>query len=396
MADVSVRKVESRRDYKLFLEFPWKLYKDDPYWVPPLLSMERHRLDREHNATWQHMHGEYFLAWRDGEPVGTVAAFINHRHNDYWDENIGFFGRLEMPDDPAVARALLDAAADWVAGQGADALRGPMTFSINDQCGLLIENFDDPPTVLSPYNPPYYQTLIESIPGYTKVMDTYAYYITLSGAEESERLQRLFRVIDKNNQRRGIAVRKVNVKDLKGDLALLREIFNSAWEKNWGFVPFSDRELDELIKEVGRYLEPEMTFFATVKGEPAGFLLALPDLHQALLHAYPRPGKPEIIALLQTFWHWKVRPKITRLRIPLMGVKAPFRGLGVETALFAAMFERGKTYVPQKNIAYADGGWVLETNTAVKRIVEQHNARVYKRFRIYQRDLTGRAAGGDA
>lgn len=387
MSDVIVRRVESKREHKLFLEFPWTLYKGNPYWVPQLLSMERHRLDRTHNATWQHMTGEYFIAWRGDQPVGTIAALINHRHNEYWNENIGFFGRFETVDDPAVADALFAAAEQYVQAQGADALRGPVTFSINDHCGLLIDAFDDPPVVLSPYNPPYYQPLIENRPGYHKVMDTYAYYITLQGAAESERLQKLFRVIDKNNARRGIVVRTVNTRDLKGDLSLLREIFNAAWEKNWGFVPFSDAELDELIKDVGQFLDPNMTLFAEVNGKPAGFLLALPDLHQALHHAYPRPGKPELLTLLQVLWHWKIRSKITRLRIPLMGVKEQFRGIGVEAAMFADMFTRGRVYVEQKGIIYADGGWVLETNTAMHRLVEQHNGYVYKTFRFYQRDF---------
>lgn len=386
-APVTVRRVESKADYRALLHFPWTVYRGEPRWTPPLMSVLREHLDRAHSPTWEHLTGEYFIAWRGDQPVGTVAGFINPRHNAHWNENIGFFGRLEMVDDPAVAAALLRAAEDYVRGQGADAIRGPVTFTMNDLCGLLIENFDDPPTVLSPYNPPYYQGLIEALPGYDKVMDTYAYYITLQGTAESERLQKLFRVIDKNNERRGIEVRTVNVKDLAGDLNLLREIFNSAWEKNWGFVPFSDAELDELIKDVGQFLDPNVTLFASVKGEPAGFLLALPDLNQALYHAYPRPGKPEIVAMLQTFWHWKIRSKITRLRIPLMGVKEEFRGRGVEAAMFADLFERGKTYCAKHGIEYADGGWVLETNTVMQKLVHQHNGYAYKTFRFYQKDF---------
>ncbi len=387
MADITVRRVATPQEYKIFLEFPWKLYKDNPYWVPPLVSMERHRLDREHSAAWEYMTGEYFIAWRGDQPVGTIAGFINRRHNEHWNENIGFFGRMEMIDDPAVAAALLAAAEEYVREQGADAIRGPVTFTINDICGLLVENFDDPPTVLSPYNPPYFQALIEALPGYDKVMDTYAYYITMQGTAEAKRLQKLFRVIYKNNERRGIVVRTVNVKDLAGDLNVLREIFNAAWEKNWGFVPFSDAELDELIKDLGQFLDPNVTLFAEVKGQPVGFLLALPDLNQALHHAYPRPGKPEIIAMLQTFWHWKVRSKITRLRIPLMGVKAQYRGLGVEAAMFADLFERGKTYCAKNGIEYGDGGWVLETNTAMQKLVDQHNGYKYKTFRFYQKNF---------
>ncbi len=387
MSSVTVRRVETKRDYRTLLHFPWKHYKDNPYWVPPLLSMHRHRLDREHNATWQHMEGDYFIAWQDGEPVGTIAALINHRHNEFWDERIGFFGLFESIDDPVVAHALLETASAWVAGKGYERIRGPVTFSVNDECGLLIEGFDDPPVVLYPYNPPYYPALIESAPGFHKVMDTYAYYITMQGALESPKVQRLQRLVHINSQRRGVVVRSPNLKNLKADLTLLRELYNAAWEKNWGFVPFSDAELDELIKDLGQYLNPHLTLFAEVHGEPAGFLLALPDLNQALKRAYPRPGKPEIITLLQVLWHWKIRSKITRLRVPLMGVKKQFRGVGVEAAMFIELLERGKQFAPKKGWDYADGGWVLETNRPMQSLVEQLNGYVYKRFRFYEREL---------
>lgn len=384
-APVHVRMVQSKSDLKTFMHFPWRLYRGNPYWVPPLLSMLRHKLDKQHSATWEHLQGDYFIAWRGDQPVGTIAAVINHRHNEFHGENIGFFGLFETIDDQAVATALLETAADYVQGLDATAIRGPANLSTNDECGLLISTFDDPPVVLSPYNPPYYQRLIESVPGFHKVMDTYAYYITLRGADESERLQRLFRVIEKNNARRGIVVRTVNTRDVRGDLTLLREIYNSAWDKNWGFVPFSDRELDELIRDLGQYLDPRMTFFAEVKGAPAGFLLGLPDLNQALHRAYPRPGKPELITLLQVLWHWKIRSKITRLRIPLMGVKPAYRGLGVEAAMFHAMYVQGHAaYTPERGIQYADGGWVLETNTPMHQLVLDHNGYVYKTFRFYE------------
>lgn len=382
-----VRKAETKQDFKTYLHFPWTIYKDNPNWVPPLLSMQKHKFDKQKSATWQHMEGEFFIAWRGDQPVGTIAAVINHRHNEFHDENIGFFGMFECIDDQEVATVLLEQAAEYIAAQGATAIRGPVNLSTNDECGLLIEGHDDMPVVLYPYNPPYYQRLIENVPGFAKVMDTYSYHFTLAGTRDSGRLERLYRVVQKNNERRGIMVRLVNVKDVKGELGLLREIYNSAWDKNWGFVPFSDRELDELIRDLGQYLEREMTFFAEVKGESAGFLLGVPDLNQALHAAYPRPGKPEVITLLQVLWHWKIRSKITRLRLPLMGVKAEFRGIGVEAAMFIELFEHGERYTKRKGIDYADGGWVLETNDDMIRLVQQHQGRQHRTFRFYQREL---------
>lgn len=384
---LTIRKVEAKADFNTLLTFPWKIYKDNPYWVPPLLSMQRHRFDREKNSAWQHMTGDYFIAWREDQPVGTIAAFVNHRHNDFHEDNIGFFGAFEVYNDQEAAHALLATATDHVRDLGADAIRGPATFSTNDECGLLIEGFDDLPVVLYPYNLPYYQQLIESAPGFEKVMDLYGWHLTLQGTTDSDKLQRLYKVIHKNNERRGITVRLPETKKLKQEFTILKEIYNSAWEKNWGFVPLTDQELDEMVSDLGMYFEPALTIFAEVNGDPAGFLLGIPDMYQALHRAYARPGKPEIVTMLQALWHWKLRTKITRIRIPFLGVKEKYRGIGVEAAMFANLYERAVKFAPQRGWEYGDGGWVLETNDAMNKLCETHNGHIHKRFRFYERKI---------
>jgi GNAT superfamily N-acetyltransferase len=388
MASLTVRPATSKADYKTFLTFPWTIYRGDPYWVPTPLSMVRHKLDRQKNATWQHMEGEYFVAWRGDQPVGTIAGLINHRHNEYHDENIGFFGHFECLDDAEAAHALLDTAADYVRAKGANAIRGPLTFSTNDECGLLIDGFHEVPVVLYPYNPPYYQTLIESAPSFSRVMDALAFRFTLQETIESDIITRMGRITEKNNARRGITIRTLNPRKKRQDLTALKEIYNNAWEKNWGFVPYSEPELDELVADLGMYIEPETTLFAEVNGRLVAFLLAIPDLNQALHLAYPRPGKLEILSLLQVLWHWKLRPKIDRIRIPLMGVEAAYRGIGVEAAMFHELFKRAIAIAPKNGWAYADGGWVLETNESMIRLVELHNGQEYRRYRFYERPLT--------
>ncbi|NDJ79107.1 MAG: hypothetical protein GYB65_22890 [Chloroflexi bacterium] len=386
-ASLSIRKVESRADFTTLLRFPWAVYKGDPHWVPPLVSMQRHKLDQRQNVTWQHMTGDYYIAWRGEQPVGTIAAFVNHRLNEFQGENTGFFGQFELVDDQQVATALLEKAADVVQGLGCDVLRGPATFSTNEECGLLVEGFDDPPLVLMPYNLPYYQRLIEGVPGFEKAMDIYSYYITLEAAVAAEeKFAKLLRVVEKNNARRTIEVQQLDARNMKSELAKLRDIYNTAWEKNWNFVPLSDGELDEMIANLGRFIEPSLTYFATVNGEPAAFLLGIPDLNQALLRAYPRPGKPEVLSLLQVLWHWKVRrTTINRLRVPLMGVKEGYRNIGVESALFLELYRAALRAADRWE--YADGGWVLETNLPIQRLVEAYNSRVYKRHRFYERQL---------
>lgn len=384
-APVSVRKVESKRDFETFLKFPWALYKGDPYWVPPLVSQMRHKLDRKLNPSWAYMEGDYFLAWRGEQPVGTIAAFINHRHNEFHNEHIGFFGLFQVYDDQEAATALLETAADYVRGLGYDAIRGPASFSTNDECALLIEGFDGPPLLLMPYNYPYFQRLVENTPGFEKVMDLYSYYITLEGvqSDDGQYLEKLFRVTRKNNARRRITVRPPDLKHLKQEFLTLKAIYNRAWDKNWGFVPFSDDELDEMVKELGQFFEPRLTFFAEVEGRPVGFLLGIPDMNQVLHKAYPRPGKPELLAMLQALWHWKVRSKITRFRVMLLGVQENHRGLGVESAMFAELYQSAV----QMDWHYADGGWVLETNAPMQRLVEAYRAEPYRRYRFYERAL---------
>ncbi|MBI5960732.1 MAG: hypothetical protein HY866_18480 [Chloroflexi bacterium] len=387
MTPVTVRKVENKTDLNTFITLPWKIYKDNPYWTPPLLSMQRHKLDRDKNPTWKHLEGDYFVAWRGDQPVGTIAAFINHRHNEYHNERIGFFGFFEVYDDQEAAHALLKTAADYVKAKGYTALRGPASFSTNDECGLLIQGFEDEPVVAYPYNPAYYQSLIESMPGFVKVMDTNAYYLTLSDAGDSEKIQKMLRINQKNNERRGIVVHAPNRRDLKAEFVTLKDIYNSAWDKNWGFVPLTNDELDALVKDMSMYIDPRVTLFATVNGEPAGFLLAVPDLFQAVHLAHPRPGKPEIFSLVQVLWYWKVRRKISRIRIPFMGVKEKFRGIGVEAAMFTELFHRATAIAPKMGWDYGDGGWVLETNEPMHRLVEANRGYVYKRFRFYQLEM---------
>jgi hypothetical protein len=327
------------------------------------------------------MTGEFFMAWRGERPVGTIAAFVNHRHNEYWDEKMGFFGTFEVFDDQEAADVLLRTAADYVQGHDCIAIRGPFTFSTNGECGILISGFDDPPVILYPYTPRYYPRLFENAPGFDQVMDLYAYRITFQNAMKAEKLAKVFRITERNSQRRGITVRSADPKNLKGEFALVKAIYNNAWHHNWGFVPFSDRELDDMVAEMGQFVHPRMLLIAELAGKPVAFMLALPDMNQALHAAYPRPGKPEPISLLQTLWHWKIRSKITRLRIMLMGIEESSRNLGIDAAMFVEALKTGE----EMGWLAADGGWVLETNEAMNHLADAMNGEIYKKWRIYQR-----------
>lgn len=377
---MQIRPIANRREFDEFYKFPWRHYADDPNWVPPLLSIRRQLLDKSKHPAWKYMDGEYFAAWNDGQIVGTISGFINHEHNRYQNENIGFFGLFESANDADIATGLLAAASDWVRAKGADAIRGPASFTANEECGLLVDNFSQP-VIMMPYNPPHYAGLIESA-GFEKAMDVHCIYQDRATIEKSGSLERLERLVTRAAQRSGIIVRQMNARQKKAEFARFREIYNAAWEKNWGFIPMNDEELEALVADLGMLVEPDLAFFAEIAGESVGFALTIPNFNEALSRAYPRPGVPELITMAQLAWHWKVRKSIRSVRMPLMGVKQEHRNKGVELAL---LLEIMKALLPSK-YDYLDSGWILETNPLIK-ISLSLGGEVYKTHRFYQKSL---------
>lgn len=383
---IEVRRVQSKADHKIFFEFPWRVYKDNPYWVPPLKSTRRHMLDQERDHSWEYMDGEYFIAWKDGQPVGIVAAFINHRHNETWNEHIGWFGNLEFVDDPEVSAALMTAAEDYVRGKGYDAIRGPANFTFHAEVGMLLDHFDRSPVILMPYNHAYYPNHMENL-GYQKVKDLVTWHATAEEMDSedglSHRYERIKRVAERVMKRQNITVRPGSARTKKQDFEIIYDLYNNAWRDNWGFVPLTDRELKGLVKELQQVYEPNMAVYAFVGDDPAGFFVAVPDLNQAFHRAYPRPGVPEIFSLLQILWHWKIRPKIDTVRLPLGGIKPKYRGTGVIMAIALAFFDLFRA----SGWAHFDGGWVLEDNKEMNDVLIQTRANPDRHYRIYQKSL---------
>ena len=379
---VMVRKVENAADFKAFFEFPWTIYKDDPNWVPPLLSMRRDQLDKKKNPSWEYMEGDYFAAWRGDKIVGTIAAYINHRHNEFHKEHIGWFGAFELYNDQEVATALLNTAAEWVKAKGFDAIRGPQTFTTHEDTGVLVDGFTRP-VLLMPYNFPYYKTLIEGA-GFTKSMDLFSFELSRQGAAEhatGERLERLTKAVMKRNK---ITVRQIDSKRLKEEFNLFKEIYNAAWDKNWGFTPMTPKELDGMVTSLGQFFDSRFAFFAEVDGEPAAFVMAVPDFNQVLKAANPRPGVPEVVSLIRALWYWKLRPIIDTARIPLMGVKESFRNKGVDAVLYYYVL---MALLKAPNIQHSDSGWILEVNENMVSIALSFGSTIYKTHRLYEKRL---------
>jgi len=382
---VTVRKVVTPEDFKIYLEFPWTVYKDDQNWVPPLLSMRRTLLDKKKNPSWEYLEGDYFLAFRGTQPVGTIAAVVNHNYNKFWEINVGWFGFFDCLDDQEAATALLRTASDHVKSlANCTGLLGPANFTMNDECGLLIENFSSP-VLLMPYNKPYYQKLIESSGlGFEKTMDLYSWYSNKRLIQSEGGLPaKLLRVVQKTKERNRIVIRKPDPKKLREELQLIRDIWTRGWEKNWGFQPPTEHELDHLFKDLKDYVDANLGRIAEIDGKAVGFLLALPDMNQALKAAHPHPRTPEIVTLLRVLWHWKIRPVITGQRILLMGVLPEYRSKGVDAAMNLSFFEGALNYKYDDS----DAGWVLETNQPMNQLSVSFHAQLYKKYRVYERKL---------
>lgn len=375
---VSVRPVRTKGDLMRFIKFPFRLYKDDPYWVPPLIFERKAFFNPKKNPFYRHAEVELFLAEREGEVVGTISAHINYTHNEFHNEQVGFFGFFEVVEDYEVAKALLDTACEWVARRGMKAIRGPMNFSVNEECGLLVDGFDSPPVIFMTYNPRYYQAFLERY-GMVKAMDLWAYNMDIEyvGRDMSGLPPKLKRVVDTALSRGGFTVRKANMKDFENELARLKAVYNAAWQKNWGFVPMSEEEIDHLARGIKPWVDPDLIFVAEVDGKPVGVSVTLPDMNQVLLHLN---GRLFPFGWLKFLWY---RRKVHICRLFAMGIVEGYRGMGIDAVLY---YLTGQAAIP-KGYTMAEMSWVLENNTMLNRILRYLGGKVYKTYRIYEKPL---------
>jgi GNAT superfamily N-acetyltransferase len=375
--NLSIEQVKDGKDLLEFIEFPFGLYHDDENWVPPLIEERRDFFDQKKNPFFEHARYQLFLARQDGELVGTIGAAVDDNHNAFHDERMGAFGFFETVNDQLVADALLDAAETWARAQGMKIMRGPLNFSTNQEIGLLVEGFDSPPMVMMTYNPRYYPGLIEAH-GYGKRMDVYAYLFELAEALD-QAPAKLFHVAAKAAERAEIRVRKIDAHQMDREVAIIKQVYNQAWERNWGFVPMTDHEIDHLAKGLMPILDTNLILIAeTAEGKPAGVSLALPDVHQAL--RWSGGGHMWPLGLPKFLWH---KRRVNQARLLIMGMIEAYRGLGAD-AIF---------YLETARTALAHGykriecSWILETNTMMNRILERVGGRRYKTYRIYEKVL---------
>ncbi|RKH51658.1 N-acetyltransferase [Corallococcus aberystwythensis] len=375
-SDVQVTPVRGAADRTAFIRLPYSLYRDDPNWVPPLEMERRDFLDPKKNPFFDYAEVELFLARRGQDVVGRVAAIKNPRHMEFHGTKEGFFGLFECVNDAGVARGLLDAASAWLKARGVDTVLGPANFSSNQDWGLLVEGYEVPPALMMPYNPAYYAGLLETC-GFTKAKDLFAFELSASTPPP----EKVARIAEKIRQREGVTVRAVNLKDFPAEVARIKEIYNAAWEKNWGFIPFTDREFAHMAKEMKAIVRPELVLIAEVKGEPVAFSMTLPDANEAFKAANGRLttfGLP--IGLVKLVLASR---RLKRLRLLTLGIKEGYRRRGLDAILYL------DTLRTAKELGYSGGeiSWTLEDNHLVNRAIESMGGRRSKTYRVFQRPV---------
>jgi hypothetical protein len=368
---VDVRAVSSRRDLREFIELPFRLHSTSPQWIPPLRLERRMFHSRRMNAYFEHAGAQEFLARRDGRVVGRISAQVDRAYDDQHGPGTGMFGFLELEDDPEVASALLDGARDWLAERGRHRMIGPMDYTMNDECGVLIEGFEREPMIKQPWHPPYYQRRCEEA-GLDKAIDLLMWELVIDDREKI--LPVIFDLAEQSESKHGIELRHMRRRDLPKDIKVFGEVYNTAWKDNWGFVPYSDTDLKHLAEEMQLVFDRNWFMVAQKDGETIGIAITLPDVNQVLKRMNGR-------LMPLGWWHFlRKSAYIDRVRVGFLGVKPEYQHTGAAARFYVEHFDMA-TKTPQK---WGEMGWILETNRSMNRGMEAMGGRVVKRFRVYE------------
>jgi GNAT superfamily N-acetyltransferase len=356
-----------------FIRLPFRLYQDDTNFVPPLVASERKMMDPKRNPFYEHAEAAHFLAEKDGRLAGRISAIVNRAHNEFHHEKTGFWGYFESENDDETARALFDRAGAWLKERGMTKMLGPANPSLNDPCGLLVDGFKWSPFVLMTYNPGFYVKLVEGA-GFTKAMDLWA-YILLENEVVRDKIDRVANAV---KDRAEIKIRFVNLSRFEEELAIIKEIYNDAWERNWGFVPMTDAEIRFTADDMKSILLPELAYIAEINGKPVGFAFALPDINLVLKKCKG--------SLFPFGWFYFLKfnlRKIPTCRIVALGVRKELQHRGIGTLFYQKFFEEG---IP-RGFRAGELSWVLETNDLMNRPIQQMGGKPYKTYRLYERPL---------
>jgi len=377
-APIRVEPVAGKRQLNLFIALPDRLYGDCPNYVTPLRLERQQTLSPKKNPYFQHATAQYWLAYRDGRPVGRISAQVDDLYLSQHRDATGHFGFLDAEDDPAIFRALLGAAETWLKGRGMERVRGPFNLSINEESGLLVEGFDAPAMLMMGFSKPHTaERLAEQ--GYDKAKDLIAYDLDLSGGE-SIRGETL---LERMNETDRVKVRPVDMSRYKAEVAAIMAIFNDAWADNWSFVPFTEAEISKAASDMRPLIRPELNWIAEIDGEPACMMVCLPNLYEAIadLHGRLLPfGWLKLLKRLKA-------SKFESCRVPLMGLRRRYQRTLLGSAVLILMLQSLRTGMLDAGLKRAELSWILEDNMPIRRVIEDLGARPYKTYRIFEKSL---------
>jgi len=375
---IKIKRVETGGELNAFVKLVWKLYKDDPKWVPPMIFDVKAKLSKTHNHFFDHGEGEMFLAWRGSEPVGRISAQWDRNYDEQWGGKTGQFGWFESVDDQEVASALFDAASGWLKERGRDKMQGPFNWNINDECGMLIDGFDTPPMMMMTHHLPYYAGLCDEY-GFTKAQDLWAYRLDATADPPED----IVKFAEQVRARDDIVVGPWDMSNFGKEMDNWLEVYNSAWEKNWGAIKMSAKEFKAHAFELRWLCDPALNFKAQTKdGEIMGMAMTLPNLNE-----YIGRAGGHLHGLFPTLWYQMiVRKKYDSCRVVTLGVKEKFRRSGIGAVFYHDTLIAAK----RRGYKWGEMSWILESNDGMNRAIKNMGGEVYKTYRIYEKGIQAR------
>ena len=365
----------NKRQLTKFIDFPHDLYAGDPNYVPMLYMEQEALLNPKKSPFFKHSTAEYYLAKKDGKIIGRIAAILNRNHLEFTGKQEGFFGFFDVINDQAAANMLLDTASEWLRRQGIDKVIGPANFSTNETCGLLVENFDEPPFIMMTYNAPYYVDLLEQY-GFVKNVDLLCY--NLLDTNMSEKVIAIAEKLEERLVERGVTIRQINMKKYEQEIEQFLPVYNASWSENTGFVPMTPEEVHQIGKDLKQIIDPDFVYFAEKDGKIIGVSLSIPNVNEVQIKV--KRGRLFPFGVFQLLFGLK---KIKSIRILALGTLKEYRRLGVDVCFYVRTIKTGRL----KNIPRGEASWILENNEMMKRAMENIHGQMYRKYRLYEKSI---------
>ncbi|HID4046072.1 TPA: GNAT family N-acetyltransferase [Pluralibacter gergoviae] len=373
---IRIEKVQDKQELKEFITFPSTLFRDDPNWIDPLFIEREEHLSKKNPGT-DHITWQAWVAKREGKVVGRITAQIDTLHRELHGDDTGHFGMIDAIDDPEVFSALFAAAEEWLRSQGARRITGPFNLNINQESGLLIDGFDTPPSTMMPHSKPYYAARVEE-QGYSKGIDLLAYWMQRTDLHFNPSLSKLM-----DRVRSQVTIRRLNRKQFAQEMQVMREIFNSGWQHNWGFVPFTEHEFATMGDQLKFLVPDDMIYIAEIEGKPCAFIVGMPNINEAVADLH---GRLLPLGWAKLLWRLKVSG-VRTARVPLMGVREEYQFSRIGPVIALLLIEALRDPFKKRNIDALEMSWILESNTGMNNILKKIGALPYKQYRLYEKQI---------